>query len=676
MKHICQILLLLLPVCGFSQQRTIDSLQRLLPTATTDSAQFALSIFISNNYQFINYDSALFYADKSLLIAQRNRKELNVGNALSTKGYILSNLQRHTEAFQALTAGLQIAEDSRSKNDFWNLSYPRVKDKDYRLLMLAQMHNQLGIFMFHVDKIDQTVYHYNESIKLLRAIGDSLGMAIAISNLGEMYWKSLNQPDSALLLEQAAESLLVKKKAESSLGVVYFIMGASYLIKQNDSIGLAYLYKAIPINKKYDAQAILAAVYRVLADFYVQKNNKDSSLYYAGMAARIHMPEYPMDLGDDFEILAKSYELNNKPDSANKYHRIALATYDSLYKNRIKGLTGFQQLSFDQQQQLQQLEAEKTAAQNRTRMYTLFAGLGLAILVSVFLYRNSRQQKKANLLMQQQKNETEEQKLKAESALQRLQATQQQLIQSEKMASLGELTAGIAHEIQNPLNFVNNFSDVNTELIEEAEQELDKGNVGEAKLVLADLHENEQKINHHGKRADAIVKGMLEHSRTSKGEKHPTDINGLADEYLRLSYHGLRAKDKEFNVDFKTDFDESIGRIEVVPQDIGRVLLNLFNNAFYATNEKKQQLNGTFKPLVTVTTKRTRDKVEIVVKDNGSGMRKSVVDKIFQPFFTTKPTGQGTGLGLSLSYDVIKAHGGEIKVESKEGEGSTFIIQL
>ncbi|MEJ7828605.1 MAG: two-component regulator propeller domain-containing protein [Segetibacter sp.] len=263
-----------------------------------------------------------------------------------------------------------------------------------------------------------------------------------------------------------------------------------------------------------------------------------------------------------------------------------------------------------------------------------------------------------------------------EKAYTKLKATQTQLIQQEKMASLGELTAGIAHEIQNPLNFVNNFSEVNKEMIAELKEEINKGNYDEVKLIANDLEENEEKINHHGKRADAIVKGMLQHSRTSTGKKEHTDINALADEYLRLSYHGLRAKDKDFNADFKTNFDESIGKIDVVQQDIGRVFLNLYNNAFYAVNEKKKQLNGTFEPTVEVTTKRVSDRIEVSVKDNGTGIPQKVLDKIYQPFFTTKPTGQGTGLGLSLSYDIIKAHGGELKVETKEGEGAEFIIIL
>jgi signal transduction histidine kinase len=244
------------------------------------------------------------------------------------------------------------------------------------------------------------------------------------------------------------------------------------------------------------------------------------------------------------------------------------------------------------------------------------------------------------------------------------------------MASLGELTAGIAHEIQNPLNFVNNFSDVNRELISEAKQEMSKGNLDYAQMILNDIKDNEEKINHHGKRADAIVKGMLQHSKASTGKKEPTDINKLAEEYLRLSYHGLRAKDKTFNTEIKTDFDDTIGKISIVPQDIGRVILNLINNAFYSVNEKqKQNLNG-YEPTVVVATSKRDGRVGVRVKDNGNGIPQKILDKIFQPFFTTKPTGQGTGLGLSLAYDIVKAHGGEIRVESKEGEGSVFIIQL
>jgi len=261
--------------------------------------------------------------------------------------------------------------------------------------------------------------------------------------------------------------------------------------------------------------------------------------------------------------------------------------------------------------------------------------------------------------------------------LEELKATQVQLIQSEKMASLGELTAGIAHEIQNPLNFVNNFSEVSNELLDEMTEQLEKGNANEAKAIANEVKMSLEKINLHGKRADGIVKSMLQHSRTSNNKKEPTDINVLADEYLRLAYHGLRAKDKSFNAALKTDYDENIGLIKIISQDIGRVILNLITNAFYAVMEKKKLQPEGYEPTVTVSTKKIDNKIIVEVKDNGTGIPQKAIEKIFQPFFTTKPTGQGTGLGLSLSYDIVtKGHGGEIKVETKEGESTGFSVIL
>src|SRR5690606_905971 len=269
-------------------------------------------------------------------------------------------------------------------------------------------------------------------------------------------------------------------------------------------------------------------------------------------------------------------------------------------------------------------------------------------------------------------------KKQVDNTMNDLQVTQKHLNQSEKMASKGELKAGKPHEIQHPLNYVNNFSEVSNELITEMVDEIKKGNTEEVKIIVMDLQQNLQKIIHHGKRADSIVKGMLQHSRIGSGQKEPTNINALADEYLRLAYHGLRAKDKSFNVTLNTDYDDHIGNVNVIPQDIGRVVLNLVTNAFYVVSEKslRQAKDDNYEPTVSVSTKKIGDKVLISVKDNGNGIPQSVLDKIFQPFFTTKPTGQGTGLGLSLSYDIVKAHGGEMKVETKEEEGSTFLISI
>ena len=303
----------------------------------------------------------------------------------------------------------------------------------------------------------------------------------------------------------------------------------------------------------------------------------------------------------------------------------------------------------------------------------------LLLLYGIFRYRSRNLRQRNAQLEEKVLSRTKELK----HSLEELRDTQTQLVQREKMASLGELTAGIAHEIQNPLNFMNNFSEVNSELIDELNQELDKGNLDEARAISKDIKDNELKINHHGKRADAIVKGMLQHSRASTGTKELADINALADEYLRLSYHGLRAKDKSFNSDFVTRFDPNLKEINIVPQDIGRVLLNIYNNAFYAVHDKQRQLGDSFKPKVSVSThlvpasNGTTPQAEIRIQDNGTGIPKKVIDKIYQPFFTTKPTGEGTGLGLSLSYDIVtKMHSGKLHVETREGEGTEFIVLL
>ncbi len=304
-------------------------------------------------------------------------------------------------------------------------------------------------------------------------------------------------------------------------------------------------------------------------------------------------------------------------------------------------------------------------------------------IVEFKLERTEKVKRTTSVLLEETIDELERKRADVEQAnaalkesLEELKSAQAQLIQSEKMASLGELTAGIAHEIQNPLNFVNNFAEVNRELIDELKDAVTTNDQEEIELIIKDLKENEEKINHHGKRAEGIVKGMLLHSRTSQGEKESTDINVLAEEYLRLAYHGLRAKDKSFNADFNLVVDENIPKLKVVPQDIGRVLLNLINNAFYAVDKKAKDGVEGYKPIVSVIIKNKDNKIEIEVKDNGNGIPGNLTDKIFQPFFTTKPTGQGTGLGLSLSYDIIKAHGGEIKVISKEGEGTEFTLLL
>ncbi len=384
----------------------------------------------------------------------------------------------------------------------------------------------------------------------------------------------------------------------------------------------------------------------------------------------------------DQKLLAEVYgKMGNYLKASEAYQ-----SYISLQSSLLADQAKYRSISFETEQQMNanELSITKLESENKVSTLTKNFTIGLAALLLILagtVYHRFRSKKKANEVLKK--------------TLSDLKSTQSQLIQSEKMASLGELTAGIAHEIQNPLNFVNNFSEVSNELIDEMKEELKKGNYKDAEEIADDVKENLEKINHHGQRAAAIVKGMLQHSRSSSGVKEPTDINALCDEYLRLSYHGLRAKDKSFNATIKTDFDPTIGNINIIPQDIGRVVLNLLTNAFYAVGERskagspdqrfgvvdekktlRQSQGDSHEPTVLITTKKMGDKIEIKVSDNGNGIPQKVLDKIFQPFFTTKPTGQGTGLGLSLSYDIVKAHGGELKVETKENEGSEFLIQL
>ncbi|MEO7768205.1 MAG: ATP-binding protein, partial [Ferruginibacter sp.] len=379
---------------------------------------------------------------------------------------------------------------------------------------------------------------------------------------------------------------------------------------------------------------------------------------------------------DFYGELSECFEQTGDVTKALKFYKQASAIKDSIRsKQNIKKSTELaMNYEFEKKQEKEAAIQHEKNATAKLNQLLLLSGLGVTLILVTVVWTSLRQKQKANTILQQQTEALQ-------GTLTQLRSTQAQLIQSEKMASLGVLTAGIAHEIQNPLNFVNNFSDVNTELIDEMKEEINNGNFEEVKAIANDIADNEQKINHHGKRADAIVKGMLVHSRASSGEKEPTDINALADEYLRLSYHGLRAKDKTFNATLKTDFDTNIGKIKIIRQDMGRVIINLITNAFYAVEEKRKIAGEGYEPVVSVSTVLITipegREVQIKIKDNGNGIPQKVLDKIFEPFFTTKPTGQGTGLGLSLSYDIItNGHSGKINVATVEGEGTEFIINI
>ncbi|MGC4101123.1 tetratricopeptide repeat-containing sensor histidine kinase [Ferruginibacter sp.] len=487
----------------------------------------------------------------------------------------------------------------------------------------------------------------------------------AYMNIGAVYL-NMGMLDSSLFYSLKAQSLLPPHSSETSYTYILANIGSVYSQQGNLVKAREYFSNALQKAEEFQSERFISNVCLAMAEHFNRIHQVDSSIYFAKRAVTLVQGSMIANLAlKPAKLLAGIYE-NSNADSALKYWKVYMAANDSL--NSIRTSQQMMVMAFDEDQRKLNIEREQASYRNTVRTNLLITGLGLFCIVALILYRNNKQKQKANVQL--------------EKTLTELKATQQQLVHAEKMASLGELTAGIAHEIQNPLNFVNNFSEVSNELIDEMNTELNKGDIEEAKAIGNDIRQNLEKINHHGKRADAIVKGMLQHSRTSSGQKESTDINALCDEYLRLSYHGLRAKDKSFNATLKTDFDPSLGKINIIPQDMGRVIMNLLTNAFYAVAEKKklladsQQLSADYEPTVSISTKKQLNKVVITVTDNGNGVPKNIIDKIFQPFFTTKPTGQGTGLGLSLAYDIIKAHSGELQLETKEKEGTTFIIQL
>ncbi len=651
-----------------AQQVYIDSLKNEISISKNDTNSLILFGKLSDVYSEINPDSAYNFAGKMLAIARKLSLKLEEVYALDQMSYALLNMGNYPRSLQTILSAIAITENPDSEKKLIPATFPPIDEffdrtlpaRLQRLEGLSRTLQYAGILYLNSGNYQKALYYYKASLPLAMQSNNFRLLSITYSTMGRTYL-SLKQPDSALISLQHAYDNSVKSGYYRFMGSILLNMGRVFIAKGDQETAREYFRKALLESAEHNYFRGVVASNLALADVYKKSGRADSNLYYIknGLPTAYYL-NAPDLLLRSYTALADFYKTAGNSDSTVKYQSLIIKINDSLFNS--KQAQQFQNIDFDEQQRQQQVEAAKTAYQNKARQYALLAGLGVFLLIGFILYRNNREKNKANIIL--------------EKTLSNLKSTQSQLIQSEKMASLGELTAGIAHEIQNPLNFVNNFSELNTELLEEMKQEIDNSHLEDVKTIANNVIENEQKINHHGKRADAIVKGMLQHSRSSSGVKELTDINALADEYLRLSYHGLRAKDKSFNATLKTDFDQSIGKINIVPQDIGRVILNLLTNAFYVVNEKKQMNIPGYEPTVSISTKKIGSKVEIRVTDNGNGIPQKVLDKVFQPFFTTKPTGQGTGLGLSLSYDIIKAHGGELKVETKEGEGTTFIIQL
>ncbi|MFI5185327.1 MAG: ATP-binding protein [Chitinophagales bacterium] len=637
-------------------------------TNVADSTRLEVGWERSLFYLERNLDSSYKYAQYSFELSKKIDDKKSETRSLIVLGDVFKQQGNSDKALELLLQALPMAE---MRNDS---------------LHLVMVNQNIGNIFESETEYNKAKYYYGNAIKYTLSATDirAFWRSELFLSLGNLYFNASKLDSAAYYADQSNEiqhstgALLllgdIEKKLENKVqAMVYYRQSAAWESLSNiSSIGLAKAYQR-------------------LAQEFTENNLPDSGFYYARLSWAIaNQVKNPFGVVDAGILLSKLFEKENRFDSAFFYQHIVIKTKDSLFTREKE--KQIHNLVFNEQLHKQEIEAQNDKFRSNAWIYSLAAGLFILLLTAGLLIRNNRQKKEANRLLQMQKK-------KIESTLTELKSTQSLLIQSEKMASLGELTAGIAHEIQNPLNFVNNFSEVNNELIDELKSHLASGETklkaesnDEQDELLNDIYQNNEKISFHGKRADAIVKGMLQHSRSSSGIKEPTDVNVLADEYLRLAYHGLRAKDKEFNATMKTDYDETIGNINIIPQDIGRVILNLITNAFYAASLSPpggggfKDPNYRHEPTVWVSTKKIGDKVLISVRDNGPGIPQKVLDKIFQPFFTTKPTGEGTGLGLSLSYDIVKAHGGEIKVETKYVEslpaeasaqaGSNFIIEL
>jgi two-component system, NtrC family, sensor kinase len=699
------------------QNRAIDSLKNVLLQQNPDTNKALTYVRLSEQYVLISDTNNIFpYADSALALSRKLSFKRIEASATENRGYGFMAINRFDSAKVAFLISLKLRQQSGNKRgtaqSYYSLghyyqsvdSLPEALESYYHALEVFEetgnkkgtggVKNILSEIYLNQGNDSEALINAELASKIQQANGNYAGAAYSFKIMGNIEM-DLHQYDKALnYYQQVIQMLVPAGLSKWNSGEIYMKMGDAYqkqgemeFAKDNMDEGLKKYSVAMAM---YDSTRKLFIENNQEKRKFVENNFNDDLVQLGTHIARIDiqykrypkarklledylkLPRNPLsetDPGDVYASLSIIDSAEGNYRNAYENHKKYISIRDSVYnvRNNRKIFRIQMQHEYNvREATAKAVQAQKDEETRESRSKQNLVMLALAILImavfaiALIQMRNNKAKQKANKLL--------------ETALSNLKSTQAQLIQSEKLASLGELTAGIAHEIQNPLNFVNNFSDINRELLLELNEEIGNGNMHEVKKIVLNLVENEKKITHHGKRADEIVKGMLQHSMTGTTQKEWTNINLLADEWLRIAYHGLRTKDKSFYVSLNTNYNDSIEKVNIIPQEIGRVLLNLYNNAFYAVNEKyKQQLNG-YEPTVIVSTLMTDHKVEIRVRDNGNGISPNLLDKIFQPFFTTKPTGQGTGLGLSLSYDIVKAHGGELKVESKDGEGAEFVV--
>ncbi len=717
----------------------LDSLTLLIKEARTEEERIYFVNQKIERLSAINLDSAVALAKINKEDARRAKylegeayAAQNIYNALITKGdyseaekYILEakalNFQAgDSNAIGTTYSGYGMFYGVQSKYDSAAFYYKKAIDLYERIgnyKPLGSMYGNLAISYLMQSNYPQALIYQQKSLKAAREQNNRVSQAYTLMNMGSTYQNlkdSLHSEESFLAGIEIAKSenlLNVELYGYSNISALYFDQGRwddsySFAMKAaslaeesgDQSMKAASLTKAaltlLKVQRLIEADSLISisievadsanqplAIYQAYSGkgmVLVAQAKYEEAIQFLekGIGTLSSAGIYGENLAESYKQLSLSYEKTGRFQEALSNYKLSAEMVDSIRnEDNIREATEITMKSdFEKKQVLAEVIQAKKDAEAQKKQFLLIGGLGIVLLLAIGGWISYRNKNKVNRLLLLQKG-------KVESTLAELKSTQAQLIQSEKMASLGELTAGIAHEIQNPLNFVNNFSELTNEMITELEEERGRPEAERDEELIAelldDMKENLLKINHHGNRADSIVKGMLLHSRQNSGEKELTDLNELADEYLRLAYHGLRAKDKTFNADIQTDLDPNLPSTRVIRQDMGRVLLNLLNNAFYSVNERKRNEPEGFEPKVKVISKEANSKIMISVTDNGNGISANILNKIFQPFYTTKPSGQGTGLGLSLSYDIVtKGHNGDLLVESKEGEGITFTILI
>jgi two-component system, NtrC family, sensor kinase len=725
----------MLPVFSFSyaQNNKLDSLNRLIAKASSDTQRINLEIkkikTLSNN----NQDSSILFGkriiEKSKIIQYKlgeakariaiafpycfkgeynaAKENLDISNEIlsvakdsptladmyDSYGIMYSMQAKYDSSFKFYQKALDIATLNNYKHELGNISqnmaiayqqisnYPKALDFYQKSLTISEQENDLegqaytalniAITINSMEDYARAEQSYLKAVSLARKLDIKIVLAYAYSNLSSLYGE-MNKIDEEYDYGMKA-AIMGKEMGDQGIESSSLSRAASALAKHGKFQDAEKLSRqSISVADSSGQPLNIYQTYSTMGTILKMENKFSKAIPYFEKAfhSLTDADLYVAEVGESYSNLSDCYEKTGDYKKSLATYKISSKIVDSIRgrENIRKATEQTMNYEFERKQQVAKVEQQKQNDLAKTKQTALIVGLILTLILAAVAFNGFKNKRKANFLLQKQKKEIQD-------TLSNLKLTQAQLIQSEKMASLGELTAGIAHEIQNPLNFVNNFSEINTELIEELKEETRKGNTEGVMALANNIQVNDEKISHHGKRADSIVKSMLLHSQSSSGKKEPTDINALADEYLRLAYHGIRAKDNTFNVKMVTDYDQTIGQIIINPQDIGRVLLNLFNNAFYAVAMKIKQVEN-FKPAISVITRKVENRIEISVKDNGYGIPSKIMDKIFQPFFTTKPAGQGTGLGLSLSYDILKAHGGEIMVDTKEGDFTEFVIRI